>query len=392
MRRLFRRIQDTYFTSALSRLVRVLPLRALLPLGLAIFTLFSTLGWMTDVLNGARAHPAVLLINGAMSGMLGVAYAFGSMRRKWWLFALAIGINVLYSYVGKTALDAFPSIPLADVPQRLKLDAAGTLASVTLSYACFLWFINGTAARYLSVQAEIALAREIHQVLVPVVNTRAGGFEFYGVSQPSGEVGGDLVDVVTTGGKGGWFGYIADVSGHGVSSGVVMGMFKSALRMRLLHGGPISALLGDLNTVLFPLKSGSMFVTAACVRATEDATAADGTLEFAVAGHLPILRVRGRLDVEEITTPQIPIGMFEDYPFVSATLHCRPGDLLALITDGLTEVFDAGDEELGMEPVKHVLRESATLPLPQVAERIIAAARAHGAQLDDQTLLLIRRA
>jgi len=35
-------------------------------------------------------------------------------------------------------------------------------------------------------------------------------------------------------------GYVADVSGHGVGSGVVMGMFKSALRMRARAGGPIA--------------------------------------------------------------------------------------------------------------------------------------------------------
>jgi serine phosphatase RsbU (regulator of sigma subunit) len=189
-----------------------------------------------------------------------------------------------------------------------------------------------------------------------------------------------------TGDDDAWFGYVADVSGHGVSSGVVMGMFKSALRMRLLHSGPLSALLQDLNTVLLPLKSSSMFVTAACVRGNTD-----GTLDFAVAGHLPILRVRrGGATVDEITTPQIPIGIFETFQFTSSTVTCQAGDLMALITDGLTEVFDTNDRELGLEAVKDVLRESATQPLERLADRVIAAARTHGAQIDDQTLLLIR--
>ena len=145
-----------------------------------------------------------------------------------------------------------------------------------------------------------------------------------------------------------WFGYVADVSGHGVSSGLVMGMFKSALRMGLRDRGPLASLLNDVNAVLFPLKSGAMYVTAACVRGT-----AGGALEYSVAGHLPILRVRTSGEVDEITTPQIPIGMFERFDYRSAALDCAPGELLALITDGLTEVFDA--------------------------------------QADDQTLLLIRR-
>jgi phosphoserine phosphatase RsbU/P len=259
------------------------------------------------------------------------------------------------------------------------------LTALLLSYSCFLWFINGTAATYLQVKAEIGLARQIHRVLVPPIAATVGEFEFLGFSAASGEVGGDLVDIVNRDGT--WIGYIADVSGHGVSSGVVMGMFKSALRMRLLHPGPLSSLLQDLNTVLLPLKSGSMFVTVAGVRG-----AAGGTLEYCVAGHLPILCVRkGTRAVEEITTPQIPVGMFEEYRFVSATLECGHGDLLALITDGLTEVFDARDEQFGMDAVKQILGASADRPLAEISNEIVVAARAHGTQLDDQTLLLIRR-
>ena len=44
-----------------------------------------------------------------------------------------------------------------------------------------------------------------------------------------------------------------------------------------------------------------------------------------------------------------------------------------------------------MDAIKLLLAASASLPLPEVADRLLAAARTHGAQLDDQTLLLIRR-
>jgi sigma-B regulation protein RsbU (phosphoserine phosphatase) len=157
--------------------------------------------------------------------------------------------------------------------------------------------------------------------------------------------------------------------------------------MRLLQPGPLSALLDDLNGVLLPLKSGSMFVTTACVRGR-----GTGELEYSVAGHLPILHVRAATRVvDEVTIPQIPIAMFGDYRFASATLHCEAGDLLALITDGLTEVFDAKDEQFGMDAVKAILGRLADRPLAEISREIVTAARAHGTQIDDQTLLLIRR-
>jgi sigma-B regulation protein RsbU (phosphoserine phosphatase) len=83
--------------------------------------------------------------------------------------------------------------------------------------------------------------------------------------------------------------------------------------------------------------------------------------------------------------------MFADYRFTSATLECNRGDLLALITDGLTEVFDARDEQFGMEAVKDLLGRAADRPLAEISQQIVAAARAHGTQIDDQTVLLIRR-
>ena len=164
-----------------------------------------------------------------------------------------------------------------------------------------------------------------------------------------------------------------------------MGMFKSALRVRALGGGSIGRVLEDIQAALMPLKQPNMFVTVACVRGGvgED-------VECAVAGHLPILRVRAGA-VEEVTTPQLALGMFAEASFTSALVECRAGDLIALLTDGLIEVFDAADRELGFEWAKRVLGDVADRPLPEIADRLLAGARGHGAQLDDQSVLLIRR-
>ena len=373
------------FNTSLQALVREMPLKALLPLALAIGLMFSVLGATTDMLEGARQPANIVIRNSLLSVVISLGYAFGSMRRNLPLLVVTVVVQIAW-ILGSRRLSgtSHALLPLEAVPARLEHDAAAILLAMVGSYTCFLWFMNGTAARYLRMRTEIDLAHGIHQVLVPAIDTSLGRFEFFGFSAPSGEVGGDLVDVVPLPDERGWFGYVADVSGHGVSSGVVMGMFKSALRMRLLHDSPLSGMLDDLNAVLFPLKTGSMFVTAACIRG-----GGDGPLEFAVAGHLPILKVTHGT-VEEITTPQVPIGMFDSYAFTSSTFTCEPGELLVLITDGLTEVFDTQDHELGIEAVKRLVADGATVPLPQLAERIVATARAHGTQIDDQTLLLIR--
>ena len=165
-----------------------------------------------------------------------------------------------------------------------------------------------------------------------------------------------------------------------------MGIVKSAVRTRLRQDATLDRLLTDVNPVVCELSKSNMFVTMAAVQC--DAT---DRLTFTTVGHLPILHYSAdRGFVEELTTPQIPLGVFEDTAFSSAAVASRRGDIYALVTDGLTEVFDADDAELGLEPVKQTIRAYASQPLSEIAERIVNVSRGYGAQQDDQTVLLIR--
>jgi len=368
--------------------VRALPPRQLLPLWIAIFSTFSMMGFALDIISHGRQPAVLLVLNVVVSGLLALGYAIVSLpirgsiisdRTRPWGYAVMVAIHIFYAIVIPRTFQLLPVAP----PWRLGIDGAGIIVAAATGYSGFLWFISVTGARYLRAQAEIALARDIHRVLVPVVETRIGDFEFLGWSHASGDVGGDLVDLVRH--DNGWLGYVADVSGHGVGSGVVMGMFKSALRMRARAGGSIGTLLDDVHAVLMPLKQSHMFVTVACVRGGPG-----DHVECAVAGHLPILRVRNGC-VEEVTSPQIAIGMFDKTTFNASSIECLPGDLFALLTDGLTEVFDRDRNELGLDWARRVLQSTGDQPLSAIGDRLLSDARAHGAQLDDQTVLLIRR-
>src|SRR5260370_4552273 len=114
-------------------------------------------------------------------------------------------------------------------------------------------------------------------------------------------MGGDLVDLVQDGDK--WIGYLADVSGHGVPSGVLMAMVKSAVRMRLATSSEPQVLLEDLNCVISELIAAEMFVTRAFVSLGNS-----HDLHFATASHLPILHFRSATrSACELSTPNATI-------------------------------------------------------------------------------------
>jgi hypothetical protein len=349
----------------------------------AIFLLFASLGLIVDVMSAGR-QPAMLLVSNVLfSGCIAVAYAWTAVRNPF-LMLVPMAVHLMYTAWFVDVLPVGPELEPAARAARLRMDGLGITAAISLSYTCFLVFINRTGTRHVAAQTEIALARDIHRVLVPEVRTTLGVFEFFGRSIPSGDVGGDLVDVVDLG-DGAWVAYLADVSGHGVSSGVLMGMVKSALRMRLRTGATAAELLAALDGVLEPLKHPAMFVTFAMVM--RDAA---GALTFTLAGYLPILRVRADGRIEPLSVSQLPVGMMPGTRFTDAPLPFDPGDTLALVTDGLTEVFDRHDREFGMERLEALLAANGRAPLEALAATLLRQVRAHGPQLDDQTWLFIR--
>jgi serine phosphatase RsbU (regulator of sigma subunit) len=365
---------------------RSMPLWSYLLFLAAVFCLFSTLGFIADIASIGRASTRTLVVDVIFSGLLAVAWALtGTKSPKFLILALSLlAISIGRKDRVLLSAAAAESRPRSEIQQRLEIDATGTGIGIVLAYGCFIFFVATEGNRYVRIQAEIALARDLHQVLAPPIDRQLGKFEFFGASIPSSEVGGDLVDVVAIDHE--WTAYIADVCGHGIASGTLMAMFKSAMRSQLMLKRDVQELLPDLNDVILDLKQSSMFITCAFL-----AYQADETLQFALAGHLPILHYRhGQAPVHELSLPHLPLGIFEQQTYRTATVHFQAGDLFALVTDGLTEVFDKRDAEFGLERLKDVIVANGEKPLRDVFAAVIARAGQHGRQTDDQSLLLIR--
>ena len=247
-----------------------------------------------------------------------------------------------------------------------------------------MWLIAGEGTRNLRLRTEVALAERIHSTLVPPLSLSTARFEAFGGSEPSSEVGGDLLDAVDRDGH--VVLCVADVSGHGVAAGTFMGMAKSAMRMRLLSPVPLGALLDDLGEVVGQLRSPEMFLTFAGIQFD-----ASNAAEIALAGHLPVLHWRRAAGTFDTIANQFPpLGVVARQRHTSTRVEFAPGDVFVVLTDGLTEVVDRRHAEFGLGGVMATLQRHIHAPLSTLYNEVLAAARAHGPQTDDQTLLLIR--
>src|SRR5579864_2318108 len=229
-----------------------------------------------------------------------------------------------------------------------------------------------------------SLASDIQNTLVPPLTYQTGHLEAYGQSRPKDEVGGDLVDLLADGRE--VIAYVADVSGHGLRAGVLMGMIKTAVRYGLLLRQPVAKLLGDINRVLPAIKQPNMFATLAVLRFD-----ASDEVEYISAGHVPLLHYRHRnKDVVRYTSSQFPLGLFDGADYVTQRIPFEPGDIFAVVTDGVLEVGPDRDFDVGSNGLAQILQRFPTRPLSEIVDAAYSNLQLHGPQQDDQTILLVR--
>jgi Stage II sporulation protein E (SpoIIE) len=373
--------------------LKTIPRKSLAVFLLGVFCIFSTFGIASDILDMGREPVLHYILGVLLAGSFSIIYALcGFILRKdfWKAFLPIFAVHFLLMNVLAQVLPAAPRLVQMDASEiarlhnRLTFDALAVVAAMALGYAFFLFVFITEGRRYFRVHAEMALAAEIHHVIVPAIDTKMGAFEFYGRSVPSSEVGGDLIDVA--GSEENWVAYLADVSGHGVAPGVVMGMVKSAARMLLSSGDDSRHLMTRLNEVLYPLKKPDMFATFCFV-----AKCGDG-LRVGLAGHPAILKFSARTgEITSLEGPNMPLGILPEGEFVTSEIQAENGEMFALYTDGFLEAANAAGEEFGMARLEAELRAHGKGRLDAVYRSVQESVARHGAQFDDQSLLLIRR-
>ena len=348
----------------------------------AVFFIFSAFGVLWDI--GSSTSRAWYMIAAwvVYSGAIAVLYAHAFTHNRKLLFAV-----IPLSFLIPMALES-----IARSYHLVTVDPGGgqwphmiaSIVLVVMGYILFISFISGEGARSFRLQTEVNMAERIHDNLVPPIDTRTDKLELRGVSHSSSEVGGDLLDAVIDTDRVRLC--VADVSGHGVQAGLMMGMMKSAVRMKLLQSDDLKSLVNDLNRVSFQVKTPEMFVTAAFMRFDHSRTA-----QWALAGHPPILHyIKDEERVEQIESPSPPLGILDTIKYDAFDIAFAPGDLFVILTDGLTEVFDQDEEVFGIEPIVDIITAMADQPLAALERAILDAVRAFGQQDDDQTLLLVR--
>lgn len=240
-------------------------------------------------------------------------------------------------------------------------------------------------------EEELAIATRIQTSVLPR-NVAAEGLEISAAMIPATEVGGDYYDVLPTA-AGCWLG-IGDVAGHGLPTGVVMLMLQSVVS-GLVRTHPHSAprdILCAANAVMFDNIRERMkqdeHMTLTLLRYESG-----GRLTFAGAHEDLLVYRTSESRAEWLETPGTWIGAARDIEAATRDSTCdlRPGDVLVLYTDGVTEARNAKGEFYGAERLAAAVARLAREPVEAICNGVLAEVRAFTPKQEDDLTILVAR-
>ncbi len=238
------------------------------------------------------------------------------------------------------------------------------------------------------VKAEIDAANRIQAALLPVESPRLTGASVASHYRAATEIGGDYFDFLTqpNGEIGIAFG---DVSGHGLTSGIVMAMAKAALLVQVDVDASPRRVLNVLNEIVIKTAPRRILMTFFFGLLDPNTH----RLRFSSAGHLDPYVFRAKQKrLEALSSWGFPLGVRRREPFREHIVDFAAGDRLILYSDGLIEAIDDDGEPFGFDRFERVLLEAGHLSAEDIKKTLLGSIRKFTRNRppeDDQTLVVV---
>jgi Na+/proline symporter/serine phosphatase RsbU (regulator of sigma subunit) len=221
-------------------------------------------------------------------------------------------------------------------------------------------------------ERELQIAKEIQLGLLPVEIPDIRNASVAGICVPAQQVGGDyfdflrrsedVLDLV-----------IADVSGHNLSAALIMGWTRTFIQARARDIRGPGKVLNALNEFFYEdLTRAELFITMFYLSFDADT----GTITYASAGHNPPLLWRAQSRTcERLDAEGLILGVRRNVAFEEKQVRLRPGDLLLLYTDGVTEAQNRDGICFGEENLCSLLLDRHALVPRKIIDDVLDQVR-----------------
>ncbi|MGH9674987.1 MAG: SpoIIE family protein phosphatase, partial [Bryobacteraceae bacterium] len=235
---------------------------------------------------------------------------------------------------------------------------------------------------------ELEQAAEIQRSLLPREQPFVKGVDVAGHSVPCRAVGGDYFD---------FFPYedgrmavvIGDVAGKGLPAALMMASLQARVQVLAEEARELAPMVHRLNRTLSTRCPSNRFISFFIMLIDP----ANGQLRYVNAGHNAPLLMRTGGEIERLEEGGPVLGIGDAMTYAEAAAPFRPGDIVALYSDGVTEARDASGAEFGEERLIAELRLRRNEPSRAILDSIdkaLAGFLGGVPVADDMTLVVAR--
>jgi sigma-B regulation protein RsbU (phosphoserine phosphatase) len=288
-----------------------------------------------------------------------------------------------------TIIDAWKRLANGDFSVRLKARMKDERALMIQAFNEIVPKIE----EHMRMSYALGLAQEVQQSLLPERDPSLPGFDIAGASIYCDETGGDYYDFIETnrGGEAGLAVVVGDVSGHGVSSALLMATARALIMLRSSMPGEAAGIINDVNRYLsLDTAQTGNFMTFFYCELTERET----EVRWVRAGHDPALIYDPSANAfDELKGQGLALGLDDSFEYDSFHRRTEPGQIIMIGTDGIWEMHNKAGEMFGKEALMEIIRNNHTASARQIVDTVtetLERFREDEAQEDDITLVVIK--
>lgn len=349
-----------------------------------IFAISNAYSNLFNFYLGSPEYLNVLLgVIAALALILFVVYLIASLMAAGLIVSISRAINRIEK--GTSAVER------GDFSYRINLNRRNQLGDVAQSFDRMTASISsllGSVAEKERLQSEIAIAADIQKNLLPKEGPALPGISFAAHFEPTASIGGDYYDVFPLGERR-FAVAVGDVSGHGLSTGLVMAMVKAAITTLVEEGADETTLFRRLNDLVFKSTERRAFMTLAFTIFDLELR----SIRHTNAGHLYPYLLRKDSPPHAIEVPSLPLGVRPAHQTRTTELDLERGDCLVYLSDGIIEALDVHGDPFGFDRLEEILAFMIEDDPHRIKESILMAVDDHsGGQAadDDRTIMILK--